>query len=72
MLRHQFNDPIDEYAQFCADMPVRRKREVHRHRVETPVFEQWHDFATRGELGPHPCTRCISIAPDNVSAAIVI
>ncbi|KPY44285.1 Unknown protein sequence [Pseudomonas viridiflava] len=46
MLGHQFRNPIDEGPDFGADMPVRRKRYVHRHRVHTPVFEQRHQITT--------------------------
>ena len=52
MLRHQFCDPVDEHTQLGADMPVWRKRDIHRHRIELPVFEQWAQLsALLGPLG---------------------
>lgn len=45
MLRHQFDDPIDEHAQFGTDMPIRRERQVKRHFIEPPVFQQWQQLA---------------------------
>lgn len=49
VLRHEFGDPLDEHAQLFADMPVRRKRDVQRHRRDAPVFEE-HGQAG-GEVG---------------------
>lgn len=53
MLRHEFDDPLDEHAQLGADVPVRRECHVQGHRVELPVFEQGHQFAARQMLLGH-------------------
>ncbi|MNF63778.1 hypothetical protein D3C84_454890 [compost metagenome] len=47
MSGHQFNDPVDEYAQLGAHMPVRRERQAQRHAVELPIGEQGNQLAAR-------------------------